>query len=79
MLANTRNWRCSCSHLNNQLISPATLAVQAAQRYSTNRRWNPRWLWIALVTSGFAVYLLLNWRVIGDALAFFRTRKESFE
>ena len=32
-----------------------TLTVEAAQRYSTNRRWNPRWLWIALLTSGFAV------------------------
>jgi len=56
-----------------------TLAVEAAQKYSTNHRWNPRWLWIALVSTGFAVYLLLNWRVTGDALAFLRTRKESFE
>jgi hypothetical protein len=56
-----------------------TLVVEAAQKYSTNRRWNPRWLWIALVPAGFAVYLLLNWRVTGDALAFLQTRKESFE
>jgi len=56
-----------------------TLGVEAAQKYFTNRRWNPRWLWIALVTSGFAVYLLLNWRVTGDASAFLRTRKVSFE
>ena len=53
-----------------------TLAVEAAQKYSTNRRWNPRWLWIALVPAGFAVYLLLNWRVTGDALAFLQTRKD---
>ena len=56
-----------------------TLAVEAAQKYSTNRRWNPRWLWIALVPTGFAVYLLLNWRVTGDALAFLQTRKEAFK
>ena len=56
-----------------------TLGVEAAQKYFTNRRWNPRWLWIALVTSGFAVYLLLNWLVTGDASAFLRTRKVSFE
>jgi len=56
-----------------------TLGVEAAQNYFTNRRWNPRWLWIALVTSGFAVYLLLNWLVTGDASAFLRTRKVSFE
>ena len=36
-------------------------------------------MWIALVTSGFAVYLLLNWLVTGDASAFLRTRKVSFE
>ena len=53
-----------------------TLAVEAAQKYSTNRRWNPRWLWIALVPAGFAIYLLLNWRVTGDALAFLQTRKD---
>jgi hypothetical protein len=35
-------------------------------------------LWIALVPTGFAVYLLLNWRVTGDALAFLQTRKISF-
>jgi len=52
-----------------------TLGVEAAQKYFTNRRWNPRWLWIALVTSGFAVYLLLNWRVTGDAPAFFANAK----
>jgi len=56
-----------------------TLAVEAAEKYSTNRRWNPRWLWIALVPAGFAIYLLLNWRVTGDALAFLQTRKESFQ
>lgn len=56
-----------------------TLAVEATQKYSTNRRWNPRWLWIALVPAGFAVYLLVNWRVTGDALAFLQTRKVSFE
>ena len=56
-----------------------TLAVEAAQTYSTDRRWNPRWLWIALVPTGFAAYLLLNWRVTGDALAFLQTRKVSFE
>ena len=52
-----------------------TVAVEAAQKYSTTRRWNARWLWIALVPTGFAVYLLLNWRVTGDALAFLQTRK----
>jgi Mannosyltransferase (PIG-V) len=56
-----------------------TLAVEAAQKYSTSRRWNPRWLWIALVPAGFATYLLLNWRVTGNALAFLQTREVSFE
>lgn len=41
-----------------------TLSVEAAQQYSTNRRWTPR---------------LINWRVTGDAFAFLQTRKVSFE
>ena len=62
-----------------RFVRSVLLGVEAAQKYFTNRRWNPRWLWIALVTSGFAVYLLLNWLVTGDASAFLRTRKVSFE
>lgn len=40
--------------------------------------WNWQWLWIALVPVGFAVYLLINWRVAGDPFAFLETRKTLF-
>jgi len=40
--------------------------------------WNWQWLWIALVPVGFAVYLLINWRVAGDPFAFLQTRKALF-
>jgi len=69
---------CWITRATGAVIIP-TLAVEAAQKYSTNRRWNPRWLWIALVFTGFAAYLLLNWHITGDALAFLQTRKVSFE
>ena len=61
------------------VVLVTALTVEAAQQYSIKRRWNPRWLWIALVPTGFAVYLLINWQVTGDALTFLRIRKASFE
>ena len=54
------------------------LAVEAAQQYWTTRKWNWRWLWIGIVPAGFAVYLLINYRVSGDPLAFVQTRKTVF-
>jgi Mannosyltransferase (PIG-V) len=69
---------CWLTRAAGAVVVPA-LTVEAAQQYSTNRRLNPRWLWIALIPAGFAVYLLINWQVTGDALAFLQTRKVSFE
>ena len=86
LAARSHRWRlaglagafCWLTRAAGAVLVPA-LTVEAAQQYSTNRRWNPRWLWIALVPTGFATYLLINWRVTGDALAFFQTRNVSFE
>ena len=55
---------CWLTRATGAILVP-TLAVEIAQKYSTNRRWNRRWLWIAFVPTGFAIYLLLNWRVTG--------------
>ncbi len=60
------------------ILVPA-LAIEATQQYCITRRWKWRWLWIAVVPLGFAVYLLINWHVSGDALAFLQTRKISFK
>lgn len=59
------------------VLVPA-LAIEAAQQYRVKRNWNWRWLSIALVPIGFAVYLLINWRVAGDPFAFLQTRRVSF-
>jgi len=41
--------------------------------------WNWRWLWIGIVPFGFAVYLLINWRVCGEPFAFLQARKTLFD
>jgi hypothetical protein len=56
-----------------------TLAVEAAQQYCVSQRWDRRWLWIAIVPAGFAVYLLINWHVGGTPFAFMELRKGSFD
>ena len=56
-----------------------TLAVEATQQYCASHRWDRRWLWIAIVPVGFAVYLLINWHASGNPFFFLQTRKASFE
>jgi len=62
----------------NGIILLPTLAVEAGHQWFIGKRWRWQWLWIALVPAGFAVYLLLNWRISGDPLAFLKMRKELF-
>lgn len=59
------------------VLVPA-LAAEAAQQYYVKRRWDWRWVWIAIVPAGFAVYLLINWHITGSAFAFLQTRKITF-
>ena len=75
--------RKACSH---DAVSPCGsghVGSSSAQRrgYTKTGRsaWNWQWLWIAIVPTGFAVYLLINWSVTGDPFAFLQTRKTSFE
>jgi hypothetical protein len=60
----------------NGIVLIPTLAVEAAYQFWKTKRVNWRWLWIALVPLGFAVYLFLNWRVTGDPFAAFRMRSK---
>ena len=62
----------------NGVILIPTLAVEAIHQMSVRRRWNWRYLWIALVPAGFAVYLLMNWKVTGDPFWFLRNRQKLF-
>lgn len=62
----------------NGIILLPTLAVEAAHQFWTTRRWDWRWLWIGIVPAGFAVYLLINWKVSGAPFAFLQSRKGLF-
>lgn len=59
------------------LLMP-TLAVEAFCQFRATRRWRWQWLWIIAVASGFGVYLWINAREAGDALAFMQIRRESY-
>ena len=69
---------CWMSRAAGAILVP-TLAVEAAQQYCGKRRWNWQWFWIAIIPAGFAVYLVINWRVSGNPFAFLQTRRVSFE
>src|SRR5262249_44608492 len=53
-------------------------AVEAIQQFVGGRRWQRRWLWSLMPIAGFTVYLLLNYRVNGDPLAFMRLQREQW-
>lgn len=55
-----------------------TLAVEAGYQLWQTRRWNWQWLWISMVPAGFAVYLLLNWKITGDPFSFWKMRPKLF-
>lgn len=65
------------THANGIILLP-TLAVEAGHQWRVAQRWRWQWLWIAIVPLGFAVYLLLNWRISGDPFAFLKIRQELF-
>jgi hypothetical protein len=62
----------------NGIVLLPTLAVEAIHQFWVTRRWNWRWLWIGAVPAGFAVYLLINWKVSGAPFAFLESRKALF-
>jgi hypothetical protein len=59
----------------NGIVLLPTLAVEAAHQWWISKRWNWRWLYIAIVPLGFGVFLLLNWKVTGDPFTALRMRK----
>jgi hypothetical protein len=62
----------------NGIVLLPTLVVEAGHQWWMTRRWRWRWLWIGLVPAGFAVYLLMNWRISGDPFAFLKMRRQLF-
>lgn len=60
---------------NGILLFPA-LGADAIWKLWETHRFNWRWLWLGLVLMGFAVYLMVNYRVTGDSLAFLSVQRE---
>ncbi|MBC8030251.1 MAG: glycosyltransferase family 39 protein [Pyrinomonadaceae bacterium] len=65
------------TRVNGLVLIPALL-VEAGNQYWTTRRWQWQWLAIGLVGLGFGGYLLLNYHVTGDALAFSSIMRQNF-
>ena len=57
------------ARVNGLVLIPA-LMVEAYLQWRSDGRLRSRWLSIAGVAIGFAIYLALNWSVYGDAFAF---------
>lgn len=57
------------TRVNGLLLMPV-LVVEVAQRWWQTRRIDWRWAWIGLGVVGFVIYLLINYRLTGDAFAF---------
>jgi hypothetical protein len=60
------------------IILLPTLAMEAAHQFWETKRWRWQWLWIGFVPAGFAVYLLLNLKIAGNAFAFLAMREHLF-
>lgn len=60
---------------NGILLLPA-LGVEALDQLRRTRRFEWRWLWVGAVMLGLGVHVLVNYRVTGDALAFFSIEHE---
>ena len=67
----------ACMTRVNGLALVPVLAVEAWDEYRRGGRlWRWEWLWCALPAAGFGVYLLINLKTHGDALAFLRAQDE---
>lgn len=63
------------ARVNGIMLVPA-LAMEAYLIYRRTRRWDWQWLWIAGVGAGTGGYLLLNYTVTGNPLAFAEIQRE---
>jgi hypothetical protein len=62
------------TRLNGLLLLPVLL-VEVFECYRRTRRWDPRWLWVALAAGGTLAYLALNYVEAGDALFFLEAQR----
>ncbi|MFL6333803.1 MAG: mannosyltransferase family protein [Pyrinomonadaceae bacterium] len=84
LAARARRWQAAgllgcfaaMARVNGLLLLPA-LAFEGWDEYrGAGRRARAGWLWLLLVGLGFAVYLLINWWVLGDPRAFLKVQGE---
>jgi Gpi18-like mannosyltransferase len=67
----------ACMTRVNGLVLIPALAFEASEEYRREgRRLRREWLWLLLPAAGFGVYLLINLKTHGDALAFMRAQDE---
>ena len=48
----------------------AAFGVEGLQELWQTRRWNLRWLWVSLIPLGFGFFMLVNYHLTGNPLAF---------
>ena len=78
LFARKGNWKLAMAfgflacmtRLNGLVLVPA-LMVEAFQQYRETRKWRMDWILIAAIPLGFAVHLLINYNITGNAFAFF--------
>jgi hypothetical protein len=68
----------TCLTRANGLVLVPVLLAEAVQQYWTVRRWQWQWLWIAVAGLGFGGYVLLNYHVTGNPLAFTSLMQQFF-
>ncbi len=67
----------SMTRLPGIVVLPALL-FEAWEQYRVARRFEWRWLWLAIVPCGLGIYLWINYALTGDPLAFSKLFREHF-
>jgi hypothetical protein len=60
----------------NGILLLLALAAEVLRKLWRTRRFDWRWLWIGVTALGFGVYLLVNYHVTGDPMAFLGLQRE---
>ena len=63
----------------NGILLLFAFAAEALREFWRTRRIERRWLWIGMITLGFGIYLLVNYRFTGDPTTFLRLEREHWQ
>lgn len=69
----------ACTTRINGLILCLALPFELLSDWQENRKTDKKWLWLGLIPFGFLAYLLLNYVVTGNFLAFLAIQKNNFQ